>query len=263
MSNPSIVRRAGWGAAAPSGGYSSWPTAEPTGHTGHWEGSGGHVDHAFCAAEVRSIQRFHLSTGYIDIAYNWIVCIHGVIFEGRPISVRSAAQRDGNAHRVAICFMWGSSYHLNDAPAARAAASWLIHTYDPPSTRHRCIGHRDEPSCSTFCPGNEAEAWIKSGAYGPVGTPVPQPAPAPSPLPQGGVHHPVLRRGNVGPAVMELQRKINSFAGTHLALDGDFGPRTDLAVRNVQRFFKLEVDGIAGPKTWGIVDYCAALHGVR
>ena len=62
---------------------------------------------------------------------------------------------------------------------------------------------------------------------------------------------------------MELQRKLNGVSGAGLVVDGDFGPRTEQAVRNFQAFFQLGVDGIVGPKTWGMVDYCAAIRGIR
>ncbi|MBN2358340.1 MAG: peptidoglycan-binding protein [Deltaproteobacteria bacterium] len=58
----------------------------------------------------------------------------------------------------------------------------------------------------------------------------------------------LLRRGDRGAAVRELQRLLNQH-GAHLAVDGDFGPRTEAAVRGFQRSHGLEVDGIVGPRT--------------
>lgn len=54
--------------------------------------------------------------------------------------------------------------------------------------------------------------------------------------------------GAAGAAVMDLQRALNA-AGPQLLVDGDFGPRTDAAVREFQRQHGLKVDGIAGPLT--------------
>jgi hypothetical protein len=251
------VTRAQWGAAAPSAGLTHWPAGQPTGHTYHWEGAGGHTDHSQCALEVRMIQRYHQTHGYSDIAYNWIICIHGVIFEGRPAAqFESAAQRGGNPLRIAVCFMWGQSFSLS-----AAAAGTAIYHAGPA----HAIGHMDEPTCSTGCPGAENEAFVHTlaGSAPVPAPPQPHPAPKPNPLPPGGVHHPTLRQGNVGPAVLELQRKLVGGFGQHISVDGVFGPMTRAAVTNAQRFLRIAQDGIAGPQTWGGVDFIAAWHGVR
>jgi peptidoglycan hydrolase-like protein with peptidoglycan-binding domain len=64
----------------------------------------------------------------------------------------------------------------------------------------------------------------------------------------------MLQYGSYGPAVAELQRDMNRiFRGypmMPLAVDGDFGPRTKLAVQEFQRRVGLEDDGIVGPLTW-------------
>jgi hypothetical protein len=52
-----------------------------------------------------------------------------------------------------------------------------------------------------------------------------------------------LRKGDRGPAVRRLQRRLG------IAADGIFGRRTDRAVRRFQRGRSLEVDGIVGPLT--------------
>ncbi|MEM1346397.1 MAG: peptidoglycan-binding protein [Pseudomonadota bacterium] len=61
---------------------------------------------------------------------------------------------------------------------------------------------------------------------------------------------PVLRRGQQNPVVAELQEALAG-QGLDLAVDGDFGPATELAVKVWQRRQGLAVDGIVGPATWG------------
>ena len=74
--------------------------------------------------------------------------------------------------------------------------------------------------------------------------PVPVP---PTPCPP----RPTLRLGSRGPAVAELQRRLNAKGATpRLDVDGIFGPVTSAAVRRFQRSRGLVVDGIVGPKTW-------------
>lgn len=63
--------------------------------------------------------------------------------------------------------------------------------------------------------------------------------------------HPVLREGDKGPAVAELQRRLIELGYDPGPVDADFGPRTDAAVRQFQTDRKLMVDGVAGSQTWG------------
>ncbi len=60
---------------------------------------------------------------------------------------------------------------------------------------------------------------------------------------------PVLRRGSKGEAVVELQRALRGL-GFMVAIDGDFGPGTEVAVAALQREKGLGVDGIVGNDTW-------------
>lgn len=58
---------------------------------------------------------------------------------------------------------------------------------------------------------------------------------------------PVVRRGAVGPAVVELQRLL---ALGNTTGQGMFGPRTEIAVILYQKSRGLEADGIVGYSTW-------------
>lgn len=56
--------------------------------------------------------------------------------------------------------------------------------------------------------------------------------------------------GDTGDDVEVLQRVLNHKAGQGLQVDGIYGPATEAAVKNVQRWVGIDVDGIAGPDTW-------------
>ena len=58
-----------------------------------------------------------------------------------------------------------------------------------------------------------------------------------------------LRRGCLGGAVRRLQQWLMALDYA-LAIDGEFGPATDNAVRYFQREHNLAVDGVVGPATW-------------
>lgn len=64
---------------------------------------------------------------------------------------------------------------------------------------------------------------------------------------------PRLERGDQGPAVEYLQRVLRERASASVETGGYFGPRTETAVRNVQKFFGIERTGVVGPHTWNII----------
>ena len=65
----------------------------------------------------------------------------------------------------------------------------------------------------------------------------------PYPVPTG-----LVRRGDKGAAVRWIQRELVSY-GYSLLVDGDFGPKTQAAVKDYQKKHGLAVDGIVGSKT--------------
>lgn len=58
-----------------------------------------------------------------------------------------------------------------------------------------------------------------------------------------------LKINSKGDDVKTLQKELNKY-GYELTVDGDFGPKTEWAVRAFQSSKGLSVDGIVGPKTW-------------
>ncbi|MGI5380558.1 peptidoglycan-binding domain-containing protein [Streptomyces sp. CA-251387] len=70
-----------------------------------------------------------------------------------------------------------------------------------------------------------------------------------------GIGTPTLSRGSQGAAVKKLQQLLNAHVPDvqALAVDGDFGSVTDARVRVYQRRVEIEVDGIVGPQTWGML----------
>ena len=60
---------------------------------------------------------------------------------------------------------------------------------------------------------------------------------------------PTLRRGSMGEAVEELQALLNAKYGANLEIDGNFGAKTEAAVKAFQQAHGLAVDGVVGPKT--------------
>lgn len=61
-----------------------------------------------------------------------------------------------------------------------------------------------------------------------------------------------LRNGDRGECVKAAQTELLKHGNLHAIeeVDGIFGPNTDTAVRNFQKFAGLTPDGIVGPLTW-------------
>ena len=64
-----------------------------------------------------------------------------------------------------------------------------------------------------------------------------------------------LSKGSTGNEVMKLQKCMNKLMKSGIAVDGIFGMNTEKAVKSFQKKYKLEVDGIVGPKTRAKIKY--------
>src|ERR1044071_3710511 len=92
-------------------------------------------------------------------------------------------------------------------------------------------------------------AAIMTGtAPAPVLIPIAEPPSFPG-APPG---RPTLRRGATGELVKQVQTRVGVTA------DGEFGPKTEAALRTFQRSHNLVPDGIVGPKTWAALDAASA-----
>lgn len=63
----------------------------------------------------------------------------------------------------------------------------------------------------------------------------------------------VLKKGSQGTAVKNLQNQL-ILCGAKLTADGDFGAKTDAAVKSFQRDMNLTADGIVGSQTFAALD---------
>lgn len=249
-----LVTRAQWGARAPkritrgnlnahSTGHWNGPTVKVGGSTG-WA-------HSKCAALVRGIQNFHMDgRGWSDIAYNFVVCQHGYVFEGRGLNVVNGANGTNSGNRSSHAIMWmagpGNRFTDGEKAGFKACVDYVGRKTSAPND---AIGHRDHKA--TECPGNERYNWIHAGMPYSASNVV-------QIVPVSGL--PMLTVGSRGDYVTVLQTVLRDKAGQDLVVDGVFDLKTKQAVINIQRFFNLSPspDGIVGAKTWGAIKYLAA-----
>lgn len=173
-----LITRAQWG-ARPRGAGSITPFT-PRGVTIHWEGAGWAWPwaHSTCDDKVRQIQAYHMDVReWSDIAYNFLACPHGYVFEGRGLNRRSSANGtwDANTWWYAVQCMWGSK--SGSAPQALLVAGRDAIDYcrSEGGAGTELRGHRDMQS--TDCPGDQLYAWAHQGAPRPVIAPPPPPPP--------------------------------------------------------------------------------------
>lgn len=71
--------------------------------------------------------------------------------------------------------------------------------------------------------------------------------------------HVVLRVGSKGTCVRRVQEWNNhwgvNWGSGQLVVDGNYGPKTERAIKRAQRWWGLTPDGVVGPRTWDRVAY--------
>lgn len=240
-----IITRDQWGAADPKGPLDAWPDGQPTSWTLHYEGVDVDVNEGDYTPRVQSIQAYHQSHGYFDIAYSFVVSPSGQAFSARGWDYRSAAQVSGNPVSLAICYIGGPSTPLTDA--AKAAINQLIAQRPMEVFPH-------QHWFATACPGEQVLAWLEAGRPDSGGIPPAPPIP-PQDKPDA---RPMLRFGARGSAVVEMQNRLRAHGFDPGASDGIYGPATGGALKAFQGSQGIAADGICGPITWSRLDQQAA-----
>jgi hypothetical protein len=171
-----IVTREGWHARPPRD-QTRLDRAAQHGTAVHYSAADAdeQAAHARCASRVRSIQAYHMDTKqWADIAYSYLVCKHGYVFEGRGRGIRTAAQgtNAGNDAWHAVCFLGDDTAGRDDVTdlgreairdAVRHCNAWSNATGVRPHSAFHATG----------CPGDDLRGWIARGM--PVAAPTPPP----------------------------------------------------------------------------------------
>lgn len=210
----------------------------------HYDGGKGKLtpsSHSKCAAIVRSIQNYHMdSNGWLDIAYSYLVCQHGYVYEGRGLNKRTAANgsNSGNQFYYAVCGL------VNDADTPtpemiqgfKDACQYLRINGGAGS---KVVGHKD--LYNTSCPGKLLYAKVKDGTFKKGGNNSSNDYPG----------H-LIKKGSTGSVVKKIQQRLIrlGYKLPKYGADGSFGSETESAIETFQKKNKLSVDGIVGPKTW-------------
>jgi N-acetylmuramoyl-L-alanine amidase len=140
------------------------------------------ASHANCAVRVRGVQNYHMDhNGWNDIAYSFLVCKHGYVFEGRGYRNRTAATGADNNHTLAVSFLGDDTVGRDDVTDAGRTAFVQITQEIQRRWRKRMLyrGHRD--FTATTCPGDELYRYIRSSRFAARVNPQRLPGPSPKP----------------------------------------------------------------------------------
>jgi hypothetical protein len=159
-----LVYRSRWGARPPN---CKTPLDRPKvkGIAVHYSGMAADAekDHRKCAGRVRGIQNFHMDTrGWCDIAYSFVICPHGYIYQCRSWYLRTAAQgtNKGNDEFLAVCFLGNDSIGRRDVTAEAKAAFLRIDKRYGLWYHRKPILRPHSAFTQTSCPGDELRAMI-------------------------------------------------------------------------------------------------------
>ncbi|WP_237323195.1 N-acetylmuramoyl-L-alanine amidase [Streptomyces sp. JJ36] len=199
---------------------------------------------------------------YDDIAYNFVACRHGYLFEGRGTGIRTGANGTdvGNRDFYAILGLVGGrvvpgapdpydtiTHELLDA--LRFGVSFVRSTG---SAGSEIVGHRN--LYNTACPG-KLYTYVTNGSLEPGTAPDWTPTlpdydeddigSAPDHV---GVllHYPPTMQH---PSATVWQRRMRE-RGWSISVDGYYGPQSRRVCIAFQQEKGLTVDGVVGPQTW-------------
>ena len=198
-------------------------------------------------ATWRSYQNYHINTmGWYDIAYNFGVDLNGQIYEGRGMTIENGANGGIflNRQYIAVCAIMGPSNSVTpELIEGLKKVIGMIRTHYPHATKLK--GHR-ELKKATRCPGAELQNLIERGKL--------EPRVLPDVVP---VKYEVLSKGSKGAEVKRLQKALRK-----IAVDGDFGPKTERRLIRIQKdLFPLlgKNLGTCNEATWNYVEWTEGL----
>lgn len=220
---------------------------------------------------------------WCDVFYDWLI-VHAF---GTILAKKLLCQPDNSAG--AGC-LYSAMYYRNAGQfhtAGPQPGDQIFFTYSPGEVSHTgviesvsgttvttiegntsdSVGRRSYPIGSGNIYGYGRPDWSVLSAVSDADTendsetPVVSPAPVTPPQRSCSVRLPELKNGDTGTPVERLQTLLigrgyycggRTFGGRERP-DGDFGPATEVAVRDLQVAAKLRQDGVVGSETWTVL----------
>lgn len=207
----------------------------------------------------QGMRNYHINTnGWGDIGHHLALMPDGKWVTGRPFNKTPASIKEWNTGALAVEMIGNfdkpgtgifnsSGYDVLEGKQKENILA-LIQYYGQRFGYDGVKFHREGPGVAKTCPGNSLdkavmlnEAKVFKGDL--------------ENLSEAGGINVALRKGDKGSEVTKLQGDLITLGYDKLmephGADGSYGPATEAAVKALQTDYKLEVDGIAGPKTQG------------
>lgn len=163
--NVTYKRRADWGAKPPKQALTPFTSSRVKGILVHHTVGPKPSDHSNCDNEIRRLQSAAFNEGYRDIEYNFLICGHGVVFEGRGWNKSGAnhpTNPDYNEEYVAICYLGTDPKPtMNNLEALFWLRERLFVKYGKDANNlwpHSKVR-------ATACPGTPMRSWLKAATY--------------------------------------------------------------------------------------------------
>lgn len=200
--------------------------------------------HSACRRYWRNTRIFHMGPqrGWKDIGYSFAVCPHSIAMEGRGLDREQAAQPGGNRTWYSCTFMSGpaESPTVDQLEAFADLRGWLR----TKGVAAAIKGHRQ--FVSTDCPGPLLFTLVRNGTLAAGGS-------ADSWTEKLVKKLPTVGPGDTGEAVETVQGLLIARSHPEVKVTGRFDAVTERAVRALQEWGRVAVDGTVGPNTWPVL----------
>lgn len=210
--------------------------------------------HSDCTVHVKQVRASHLANtaeNYSDIAYNFLVCKHGYVYEGRGYGKRTGANgnQDLNRAHYAVCALLGSSGDTEPTGEMVQAIREVVYGLREHGAGNEIKGHRD--GYATSCPGDALYALVKSGKLEPI-LAKPQPAVKYEPFPGPGF----FRDGRKSPVIKAMRARLiaegcSRYKSTSNPDVWGSGDKASYAAwQKKLKYAGSDADGIPGKTSW-------------
>lgn len=201
---------------------------------------------------AKEIDVMHRARGWSGIGYHHVVRLDGRHEVGRPESKIGSHVKNQNTGKLGMVtvggLLPGDPDTGRDTRTPEQIRTQIYLTREAlrryPSIK-RVVGHKD--LAATQCPGYDVAKWWSEV----IATPSPTTAPSPAQPAPPAATYPFLKKGSTGKGVIMLQWALNACGPSEvLKVDGQFGPRTEQAVKQFQMLEFGSANGMVGNTTW-------------